>query len=138
MSDANLTGGCLCHAVRYRVEGPALEVCHCHCQMCRKIHGALFASFAVVKADRFRITEGEEKLTCYGSSPGVRRYFCATCGGQVYSELEQTPTVVFFTVGSLDQGVHPGHEPGKEQHIFVGSKIPWHEIRDDLPPFEEW
>lgn len=26
---------------------------------------------------------------------------------------------------------------GIRYHVFVGSKAPWHEIRDDLPRYEE-
>ena len=37
-------------------------------------------------------------------------------------------------VGTLDSD--PGRRP--REHIFVGSKAPWHEITDVLPQFEEW
>jgi hypothetical protein len=128
-----LTGGCHCGAVRYRVTAPARELCHCHCSICRRIHGSVFASFAIVARDRFTIEQGAEQLTRYDSSAGAQRYFCAHCGGQIYSDVDSLPEVRFYTVGSLDSGAHPGHPAGSERHICVTSKIPWWPITDDLP-----
>ena len=34
-------GGCLCGAVRYRLEGPPLHAdYYCHCRMCQRAAGA--------------------------------------------------------------------------------------------------
>jgi hypothetical protein len=41
---------------------------------------------------------------------------------------------VFIPAGALDDD--PGVRPAA--HIFVGSKAPWYEIRDELPRFDEW
>jgi len=133
----HLTGGCQCGAVRYRVEAPAQGLFHCHCSICRRIHGAMFASAAVVAADGFVIEAGADRLTRYESSPGSSRFFCSVCGSQVYAAAEQLPRIRFFTVGTLDGGSHPGHPHDQESHIFVGSKVPWWPITDDLPQHQE-
>jgi len=138
MAAFSVTGGCHCGAVRYRVTAPADEVCHCHCSICRRLHGAAFASFAIVAPADFVITQGAERLTRYDSTPGVRRYFCARCGGQIYSDVDKLPDIRFYTIGTLDGGANPGHAPGKERHIYVESKIPWWPITDDLPQAQEW
>jgi hypothetical protein len=57
-----VTGSCLCGAVRYEVEGPATEVTHCHCGMCRKQHGAAFATYAGYPTGCLRVTNGTEAL----------------------------------------------------------------------------
>ena len=44
------TGGCLCGAVRYEVDPPLRDVILCHCEMCRKAHGAV-----PVRHDRSRL-----------------------------------------------------------------------------------
>lgn len=134
----SLFGGCLCGAVRYHIEGAAQEVYHCHCSMCRRTHGALFASFAVVRKDQFIIDMGAETLSCYESSPGVFRFFCARCGCQIHGELERRPDARFYAIGTLDGGSHPGHAPRHERHVFVGSKVPWWPITDGLPQSEEF
>ena len=138
MTGFSVTGGCHCGAVRYRVAAPASEVCHCHCSICRRLHGAAFVSFALVPPDSFVVTQGADQLSRYDSSPGAQRYFCARCGAQIYSDVETLPDIRFYTVGTLDGGVHPGHAPEKERHIYVGSKMPWWHIQDDLPQHQAW
>ena len=137
MVEFSVTGGCHCGAVRYRVTARADEVCHCHCSICRRVHGAAFASFAIVAPGSFAITHGAEQLSRYDSTPGVQRYFCSRCGAQIYSDVGKLPDIRFYTIGTLDGGVHPGHAPGQERHIYVGSKIPWWHIADDLRQDEE-
>src|SRR5262245_18585152 len=39
-----VTGGCLCGAVRYESKEPPTEGYYCHCTMCRKHYGGLFAA----------------------------------------------------------------------------------------------
>ena len=43
--------------VRYRVNAAASEIYHCHCSLCRKLHGALFATWAVVPRGRLEVIE---------------------------------------------------------------------------------
>jgi hypothetical protein len=120
-----ITGSCLCGTVRYEVEG--LErMSHCHCSMCRKAHGAPFATYATVPAARFRFVAGEEAVERYESSPGFARGFCRQCGSVV---PDGAGGEVYVPAGCLDD------DPGirASAHIFVASKAPWHPITDDLP-----
>jgi hypothetical protein len=133
MSDTQLTGGCLCGAVRYTLAAPVHDVIHCHCSMCRKAHGALFVSFGLAPADAFTFQSGEDNLGDFESSPGSHRVFCRTCGGQVINRVDKWPDQVFIALGSLDPGQAPGHEPGHERHIFWESRNGWYEPADDLP-----
>lgn len=138
MTDDRLEGGCQCGAVRYRVSAAASEVYHCHCSMCRKLHGSLFATWAVVPCGRIEVTQGRGALAAFESSPGVRRRFCRGCGCQLFCEIDSDRKFDWFTPGTLDGGAHPGHRRDREQHIFVGSKVTWHEIHDDLKRFEDY
>ena len=62
-------GGCLCGAVRYNVHGPMRGVVNCHCEMCRRLHGAFGAYTKVSNAD---LTLVEDKgLAWYRSSAAV-------------------------------------------------------------------
>ncbi len=137
MSEETLSGGCQCGAVRYGVRAPASAVYHCHCSMCRKLHGAIFASFAVALRAQIDIERGADNLATFESSEGVRRLFCRTCGCQLFCDMDQVPDQRWYTPATLDGGAHPGHPPGRERHIFVASKVPWHEIAGGLPQDEE-
>ena len=137
MSEFRLSGGCQCGAVRYELRGPAQEVNHCHCSICRRLHGAMFASFAMLRPGDFVLLKGADVITRYQSSPGCGRFFCSRCGSQIYSDVDQLPKIRFVAVGTLDEGAHPGHPAGTEHHVYVGSKVPWWKITDGLPQYEE-
>lgn len=124
-------GSCLCGTVRWRVDGDFTRMSHCHCSMCRKAHGAAFATFAAAQPDRFSYIQGENALTVYTSSPGFERPFCSRCGSAApHPSLD---AMVAVPVGCLDGPA--GMQP--QQHIFAGSHAPWHNIADDLPRFAE-
>ena len=58
MPGLQLSGGCQCGAVRYRVTGPLIDPSICHCRMCQKAFGSLFAPLVGVKLDGFTLTRG--------------------------------------------------------------------------------
>lgn len=124
-----LTGACLCGALRYEVDGPLEALAHCHCSMCRKHHGAPFASMASVSAGRFRWRSGDASVGEYASSSRRVRRFCQVCGSVAPVQMGDR---VLMPAGNL-QGelgdVHP-------VHVFAGSKAPWHTIADALPRYE--
>jgi len=138
MATTSITGGCQCGAVRYVLNAAVHDVMHCHCSMCRKAHGALFVSFGMADADAFVLEKGEANLGDFESSPGSHRFFCRTCGGQVFNRVEKWPDRVFVALGSLDAGERPGHAPGHERHIFWESRVPWYDPGDDLPKDTEY
>jgi hypothetical protein len=127
-----MTGSCLCGKVRYQADGELTAMHHCHCQRCRKHHGAAFVTDGLVPASGFRWLSGEEEVRGYGA-PGwaSTRFFCATCGSSLCTRDTRFPEFVIVTAGTLDDD--PGVRPGF--HIFVASKAPWFTITDDLPQF---
>ena len=62
MSDEVVPGSCLCGAVQFEVTLPVKANVHCHCSMCRKAHGAAFATFANAYPSGFRFTAGEAQV----------------------------------------------------------------------------
>ena len=124
-------GTCLCGTVRFAV-GEVRDLAHCHCSMCRKHHGAPFATMARVPSGAFRWFAGEEAIRRYESSPGFHRSFCGTCGSSL---PDRSPSGGWFVPAGLfieDPGVRP------IVHIFRASRAPWHTIADELPGFDEW
>ena len=123
-----IEGGCLCARVRYCVDELEDDVSHCHCSMCRRMHGAAFGTYAGVKGDGFRWLQGEDLVKNYRSSPGVVRTFCSNCGSTLQFIAEGPPRRIELALGTVvgDPGVRPTH------HIFTGSKAPWFDITDDL------
>lgn len=136
MSDFQaIEGHCQCGAVRYRVTAPAEHLFHCHCAMCRRVHGTVFATFAAVAREHLAILAGAEMLATFESSPGMRRQHCRRCGCELFIEAAAHPRFIWYTPGTADG--HSGHPADGARHIFVGSKVSWHEITDGLPQFDE-
>ena len=127
-----ITGSCQCGAVRYEITGSLAAIGHCHCSICRKSHGAAFATWAMVDPNQFRWTSDVESITTYPSSPGRERCFCKRCGSPLVATHSGTVTEVVLGTVDGDPGMRP------REHIFVGSKAPWYEITDALPQFEQW
>ncbi|MGD8380238.1 MAG: GFA family protein [Gammaproteobacteria bacterium] len=128
-----LKGSCLCGAVKYEIHGDLRKVLMCHCRNCRKASGAAFATNAVVDPSDLKITQGEDRIAEYESTPGVLRRFCPNCGSPLYSRRPANPTFIAVRMGTLDTPV----DIRPSGHIFVGSKAEWDVIHDDLPQFEE-
>ena len=127
-----ITGPCLCEAVGYEISGRLLDAGNCHCSMCRKAHGAAFATYASLQPESFRWTCGEEIVRHYDSSPSMGRMFCGVCGSTLAAtEKGRIDSITLGTVEG-DPDIRP------RSHIFVGSKAVWHEISDSLARFEEW
>ena len=124
-----LRGSCLCGGVRYEIRGIVSHVTHCHCSMCRKAHGAAFATYGRVQRADFVVVSGADDIVSYRSSPQVIRTFCKRCGSTLQFISDKRPDTLSLALGTLDD------DPGVEAstHIFVGSKAPWFEITGGLP-----
>lgn len=128
-----IRGSCLCGQVRYHLSNRPQFINHCHCAMCRKVHGTAFGSFLHADANGFRWLAGEALVQTYASSPGNTRAFCKVCGANMpVLEQDDGQAHVIIPAGTLDDD--PGVRPAV--HFFVGSKAPWYSITDALPQFE--
>ena len=127
-----IKGSCLCRSIQFEA-GQVGFFGHCHCSMCRKAHGAAFATFAGVPIEDFRFVTGGERVKLYESSPGSFRAFCPTCGSNVPTESADNK-MVYIPAGLFDDD--PVARP--TVHMFVDSKAPWWEINDALPKFKEY
>ena len=128
-----LRGSCLCGSVRYEIRGAVGRASHCHCSMCRKAHGAAFATYGRVERSDFVLVSGAGEIASYSSSPGVARTFCKRCGSNLQFISDRRPTTFSLALGTLD--VDPKVQASL--HIFVDSKAPWFQITDDLPQHAE-
>jgi hypothetical protein len=102
---------------------------HCHCSICRKIHGTAFATY--VQTDGVEWLTGEENIARYRSSENFERCFCDRCGS-VLPEQVDGEDFMFVAAGGLDGelGIRP------EKHIFATSRASWYDIPGALPQFE--
>jgi hypothetical protein len=117
------TGGCQCGAVRYALRA-APEGSVCHCRMCQKATGGLFAALAKLAKADLVWTRGTP--TSFRSSGAACRDFCAQCGTPLTFRYLDAPHME-VTIGSLD---HPERVP-VVKNFGVESRLP---SVADLPP----
>jgi hypothetical protein len=117
------TGGCLCGAIRYRVDTDITELRHCHCRDCQKASGAHGAVVAVIPRDKFKLEKGTPKRYAGKAASGrtLFRFFCADCGSQLYGQRESMPDMMTLRAGTLDDS--DGLKIG--MHIWTGSARSW-------------
>ena len=120
-------GRCLCGTVRYELEGELGPLVNCHCQFCRRAHGAAFSTVTTVARSALRITAGEGEIARY-----VGRHFCRRCATRLYNSSDSMPERLVLVAASLD----PEPREGPVLHINLESKAPWYEILDGRPGFD--
>jgi hypothetical protein len=129
-----IKGRCECARVQYEIDDELVDFCHCHCSICRKLHGAAFVTWGGVARDKFSYTSGESDIRTYAFSDKADSIFCALCGSRLLVDYKPEADMLYITLGTVisDVDCPPGF------HQFVGSKAPWFEITDDLPQFDDW
>lgn len=125
---ARINGACVCGGVRWSYDRAATSMLHCHCSICRKHHGTLFATVVAGPLTTFHWRAGTERIGTWQSSEKGRRSFCSTCGSKVPGVNHETKHV-WMPAGALEGefGIRP------QMHVFVGSRSANHEIHDRLP-----
>ena len=127
------SGGYLCGAIRYDVDGEPQHVALCHCSDCRRSAGAPMVSWAAFTADALTVTQGQP--ITFNSSGAAMRSFCGTCGtGLFYRNADMLPGIVDIQSVTLDD---PEALP-PDAHIQVAERLHWMDDLDSLTRFERF
>ena len=123
-SEVRLSGGCQCGAVRYEVSMQPKAVHFCHCRMCQRAVGNVFAAMAMVKRDSLRWLD--EEPAQFASSTVARRAFCPHCGTPISFAYNESQWIA-LACGTFDEpaGLPPTIEYGIE------SRLPYMQPRAD-------
>ena len=128
-----LTGGCQCGAVRYRLNGEPFYTALCHCGDCRKSAGAPVVHWTAFPAAAFELTQGE--LKDYRSSELGTRSFCPTCGtGIKYVNEANLPGLVDIQGGTLDD---PDALP-PQINVQAAERLAFLATANELPSFDRY
>lgn len=125
-----MTGGCQCGRVRYRVTIHNDEAYLCHCRMCQRATGGVSIAFKNVKqADVEWMGERPDE---YESSPIARRGFCSRCGTPLTFRYPDSENMD-LTVGSFDAparfrptshfGIESWHEAWLDTRALPGKRV---------------
>lgn len=129
-----IDGGCLCRAVRYRVEAEPLARIACHCRDCQYLSGGAEANVIVMSSAALTLVSGEPRTyrTKADSGAEVWRSFCPICGTPMFAGNAADPEATAIRVGSLDDPT--GFR--RQGHIWTASAPPWHRMEPELPMAE--
>jgi len=73
-----------------------------------------------------------ENIKKYSSSSHVVRYICEKCGYLLLSIDSREDNTLYLNLGLVDSNIFI--EP--KYHQYVGSKVPWYKISDDIPQID--
>jgi hypothetical protein len=121
------TGGCQCGAVRYAFYAPLENAHACHCRMCQRATGGVFALLAGGSPDNFAWTRGTPAF--FASSNLARRAFCEKCGTPLSFKYDEPAARMYVTIGSLD---NPADISLVKQY-GIESRVPWVQFCDSVP-----
>lgn len=122
-----ITGGCQCGAVRYAMHVPHVEKPHvCHCRMCQRAVGNVFAALAGCAKDKLEWTSGAPAF--FASSNLAKRGFCRDCGTPLTFAYDAPEARIYVTIGSLDDPALAAIE----MQFGVESRVPWVKFCDDV------
>ena len=131
---ANFTGGCLCGAVRFRLESEPFDAGWCHCRTCQLNSGSPAMAFASVASGDWVATSGANSISTIRTSSFGRRSFCRECGTPLFVQVDHQPQTIDLSIVTLDDP--DAIEP--EFHIFWASKVGWFEPGDNLPRHKQF
>lgn len=121
------TGGCQCGKVRYALYVKPENSHVCHCRMCQRATGGLFAALAGAPKKAFEWTSGEPAF--FASSNLAERGYCRDCGTPLSFSYKSSTARFYVTIGSLDD---PDAAPIIIQYGIEG-RIGWVKFCEDIP-----
>ena len=129
----NISGGCLCGAVRFESSAPPVITRVCWCRLCQYLGAGSGTVNVCFNTGTFSIRGATADYSSIADSGNVlHRRFCPACGTPLFSEAESRPHLVFARAGTLDDP-----EVAKPAMTIWTSKAPsWACIADDLPRVE--
>lgn len=124
-----LSGGCHCGAVQFTLQLPSKWCAHCHCSMCRHVHGAGYVTWAGFPTTQFKLTRGQDQLHWYASSAAARRGSCKLCGSNMLFESSRWPGETHVALACINEAL----DRSPEANVYFDQHVNWMATDDALP-----
>ena len=126
-----VTGSCYCGTVRFEAALPSRFCAHCHCDNCRRAHGAAFITYVGFPSEQVRIIGGEDKLRRFETETGATRSFCERCGSTLFYAGPRWSGEIHVALANIDGEI----DRSPQAHSYVDHCASWWTIDDDLPQY---
>ena len=124
-----LEGGCQCGAVNFSVQSTTpVPYQRCYCTICRVSAGGggysinIGAMADTLTCDNWEGMNSFQARLDTGGHSQAERYFCKTCGTQLWLYDERWPDLVHPIAGVIRSDLT---SPASTTHIFMGEKPDW-------------
>ncbi|MCA8969888.1 MAG: GFA family protein [Planctomycetes bacterium] len=115
--DRIVRGHCSCEAVTFRVRGEPRFVAVCHCDNCRRAHGAGGVEWAGYREEQFEMDD-ESSLSHWRTPTEATRSFCSRCGSPLFFRAPRWAGEVHIAVAAMID------DPGKAPAVRVYADRP--------------
>jgi len=126
---AAVSGSCFCGRVCFEASMPSVFCAHCHCSMCRRIHGAGFVTWFSIPKTQLRMTAGESDLARFQSSDHGTRSFCGCCGSSLFFESTLDSERIDIPLANMDGPI----DRAPQLHTYFDCRAEWVIVEDSLP-----
>jgi hypothetical protein len=126
-------GSCLCGAIKYQVELMPDMIFNCHCQFCRKAHGADYVTVAIANGSTLTITDENNYLKEHLNDIGGYRAFCVNCGTRLMNYGPDKNIYVCVTLSTIDTPI----DLKPVAHVNTESKAQWCTPYAGIPSFQQ-
>ena len=142
---AELSGGCLCGSIRYKIINEPILAYTCHCRFCQKDTGTAHRSALAVLNEQVQLSGKELKSILIKVTIMVANFiktFCPDCGTTIALKTQRFPERQVIMIGTLD---NPS-QIDLTTHMFAEEAFHWvnfpkdhivyarHRIADDGKP----
>ena len=132
-SNVQARGACVCGAVRFEIDVPAVWAWHDHSAASRRAQGCAYATYVGSWKSRFRMLAGAEALTRFeDADAGTVRSFCARCGTPVLYERARAPR--YLNIPRALFATRTGREP--RYHLHLQDQAEWIYLGEPVSPLK--
>jgi hypothetical protein len=121
-------GSCYCGKVCFEATLPSRFCSHCHCNNCRRAHGAAFVTWVGFKNEQLRVVSGEDQLGHFKTETEATRSFCTTCGTTLFFSSPRWDGETHVALANIDDPI----DRKPTVHVYFDRHVPWLEVNDDL------
>ena len=124
-------GACVCGAVRFEIDVPAVWAWHDHGAASRHAQGSAYVTYVGSWKSRFRMLAGEDFLSRYEDpEAGTIRSFCGRCGTPLFYERPRSPKMINIPRALFVS--RTGREP--RYHVNLPDSPDWAYRQEPLGP----
>ena len=132
-SNTQAKGKCLCGAVAFEIDVPAVWAWHDHSSASRRAHGAAYATYVGSWRSRFRLVKGTSAIRRYvEEASGNARSFCVRCGTPLFYERARAKQMINIPRALF--ATRTGREP--LYHIAIDEMQDWAYVGAELAPLK--